>query len=351
MASKPNAHDIWSQIEQQGLQAIQGVTFCSGEESYFIKKVESLALASVEEGAKDFNVDKVYGSEASVEQIIGLAKQFPMMSERRVVVVREAMSLKGISSAEGQKALLNYIQQPLASTLLLFVDTKGLDKRTNLAKECAKAPNVHLYTFDFLQPAQASHWLQILARDTYNVTLEPAASQEFIEWVGVDCTMLDSELQKIVTHAKQGQSIDRTALRSLLSKTRELSSFELKDAIIARDLPKSHQIIRRMKQTDETLIGESLRMIGMLSNTFTLFWVILRGKQKGLSSQEIQAQCNVNPYYYKVLERQVNGYHLAEIPGIMEALLDADRALKGFDAGAPHDVLQDVVTRIHQPIA
>jgi hypothetical protein len=77
MASKPNAYDVWSQIEQQGLQAIQGVTFCSGEESYFIKKVESLALASVEEGAKDFNVDKVYGSEASVEQIVGLAKQFP----------------------------------------------------------------------------------------------------------------------------------------------------------------------------------------------------------------------------------------------------------------------------------
>lgn len=350
MASKPNAYDVWTQIEQKGLQAIQGVTFCSGEESYFLKKVESLALTAVEEGAKDFNVDKVYGSEASVEQILGLAKQFPMMSERRVVLVREAMSLKGMSSAGGQKALLSYIQQPLSSTILLFVDTKGLDKRTNFAKECAKAPNVHLYTFDSLQPAQASHWLQKLARDTYNVTIDPAASQEFIEWVGVDCTMLDSELQKIVTHANDGQTIDRDSLRALLSKTREVSSFELKDAIIARDLSTSHELIQRMKQTDETLIGESLRMIGMLSNTYSLFWVILRGRQKGLSGQEIQAQCNVNPYYYKVLDRQVNAYQLAEIPMIMEALLDADRALKGFDAGAPHYVLQDVVTRLHQTV-
>lgn len=350
MASKPNAYDVWTQIEQKGLQAIQGVTFCSGEESYFLKKVESLALTAVEEGAKDFNVDKVYGSEASVEQILGLAKQFPMMSERRVVLVREAMSLKGMSSAEGQKALLSYIQQPLSSTILLFVDTKGLDKRTNFAKECAKAPNVHLYTFDSLQPAQASNWLQKLARDTYNVTIDPAASQEFIEWVGVDCTMLDSELQKIVTHANDGQTIDRDSLRALLSKTREVSSFELKDAIIARDLSTSHELIQRMKQTDETLIGESLRMIGMLSNTYSLFWVILRGRQKGLSGQEIQAQCNVNPYYYKVLDRQVNAYQLAEIPMIMEALLDADRALKGFDAGAPHYVLQDVVTRLHQTV-
>jgi DNA polymerase-3 subunit delta len=350
MASKPNAYNVWSQIEQQGLQAIQGITFCSGEESYFIKKVESLALSAVEEGAKDFNVDKVYGSESSIDQILGLARQFPMMSERRVVLVREAMSLKGLSSSDGQKALLSYAQQPLASTLLVLVDKKGLDKRTNLAKEFAKSPNVNLYTFESLQPAQASQWLQHLARDMHKVTLEPAASQEFIEWVGVDCTMLDSELQKIVTHANQGQTIDRTVLRTLLSKTRELSSFELKDAIIARDLPKSYQFIQRMKQTDQTLIGESLRMIGMLSNTFTLFWVILRGRQKGLSGQEIQSQCNVNPYYYKVLDRQVNAYRLAEIPGIMEALLDADRALKGFDAGAPHDVLQDVVTRIHQPI-
>jgi DNA polymerase-3 subunit delta len=350
MASKPNAYDVWSQIQQQGLQALHGVTFCSGEESYFIKKVESLALSAVEEGAEDFNVDKVYGSDATIEQILGLAKQFPMMSERRVVLVREAMSLKGLTSTDGQNLLLRYVEQPLASTLLLFVDTKGLDKRTNLAKECAKYPNVNLYTFESLQPAQASRWLQQLARDTYDVILDPTASQEFIEWVGVDCTMLDSELQKIATHANQGQTVDRTALRTLLSKTRELSSFELKDAIIARDIPKSHQVIQRMKQTDETLIGESLRMIGMLSNTFTLFWVILRGRQKGLSGQEIQNQCNVNPYYYKVLDRQVNAYQLAEIPGIMEALLDADRALKGFDAGAPHDVLQDVVTRIHQPI-
>ena len=347
MASKQSAFDVWSQIEQKGLQALHGVTFCSGVESYFMKKVEALALSAVDEAARDFNVDKLYGSDVTIDQILGLAKQFPMMSEKRVVLVREAMSVKGITSSDGQSSLIAYAKEPLASTILLFIDQKGVDKRTQLAKECAKSPNAQFYTFEALTPPQAGSWLQNLAKHEFNVSIDSAATHEFIDWVGTNCSLLESELQKIATHANEGQTIDRDVLRRLLSKTRELTSFELKDAIIARNVSMSFELIHRMKQTDETLIGESLRMIGMLSNTFMLFWIILRGRQKGLQSNEIQSQCNVNPYYYKVLDRQVNAYQLGEIPGIMEALLDADRALKGFDAGRPHDVLQDVVKRIH----
>ena len=62
-----------------------------GEEPYFIdiitNYIESNILSDEE---KDFNQTVVYGKDTTVDNIHALARQYPMFSDHRVVIVKEA---------------------------------------------------------------------------------------------------------------------------------------------------------------------------------------------------------------------------------------------------------------------
>ena len=62
-----------------------------------------------------------------------------MMSERQVVIVKEAQNLQDLNKEGGQRLLLDYIQNPLPSTILVICHKyKSIDKRKALGKQLDK---------------------------------------------------------------------------------------------------------------------------------------------------------------------------------------------------------------------
>jgi DNA polymerase-3 subunit delta len=103
-----------------------------GENDYYIDKVTDYIQDNFfeNEGIKDFNLEIVYGKDTNVSEIVSLAKQFPMMSDYRVLIVKEAQGLEKTISD-----LLPYVQNPQKQTnLVLCYKYKNLDKRKVLYK-------------------------------------------------------------------------------------------------------------------------------------------------------------------------------------------------------------------------
>src|SRR5204862_1990952 len=74
------------------------VYFLSGEEPHYIDLISDYIEENVLDAAdKEFNQTVVYAKHTDLGQIISLAKQFPMMSEYNVVIVKEAQNLKELS--------------------------------------------------------------------------------------------------------------------------------------------------------------------------------------------------------------------------------------------------------------
>src|ERR1035437_3992170 len=82
------------------------VYFLQGEEAYFIDEISNYIEQNVlDETEKGFNQTILYGRDTDLSGIVGLAKGFPMMGERQVVIVKEAQTLKDfakVSSEEGE---------------------------------------------------------------------------------------------------------------------------------------------------------------------------------------------------------------------------------------------------------
>ena len=65
-----------------------------GEEEYYIDYLTKLIQKnSLKDHEKDFNLNIVYGKDTSIADIISISKQYPVMSEKKLVIVKEAQDL------------------------------------------------------------------------------------------------------------------------------------------------------------------------------------------------------------------------------------------------------------------
>ena len=106
------------------------VIILQGEEPYFIDKlVDLIEETAIEEHERDFNQQVIYGKDADLLNLLGVLKQYPMMAERRVVILKEAQDFKALFELE------SYLVEPNPTTIfVLAYKYKNLDSRTKFAK-------------------------------------------------------------------------------------------------------------------------------------------------------------------------------------------------------------------------
>ena len=66
-----------------------------GEEAFYLDALSDAVEAhALEEHERDFNQTILYGRDSDLDQVLAAARQFPMMAERRLVLVKEAQELR-----------------------------------------------------------------------------------------------------------------------------------------------------------------------------------------------------------------------------------------------------------------
>jgi len=171
-------------------------------------EVEKSAVAAqfidmVDEGLRAFNVDRLYGADAKVDEMIDSANTLPMMVPRRVVVLLEAEKLlipkrESKAAEEEQERLEAFLANPSPHATVVFV-CGALDMRRRIVKQLLKeAQVVDCGTIE--DQADAERWLA--ARATRErVTFEPGAARALIERAGLDVTRLRAGFDRVVLYA------------------------------------------------------------------------------------------------------------------------------------------------------
>jgi DNA polymerase III delta subunit len=170
-------------------------------------EVAAQFVAMVDEGLSAFNVDRLYGGEAKVDQVIDSANTLPMMVPRRVVIVHEAEKLlipkrETKAAEEEQERLEAFLDDPSPHSTVVFV-CGSLDMRRRIVKLLLKVGQV-VDCGTIEDEADAERWLKArAARD--KVTFEPAAARALIERAGLDVARLRAGFERVVLYAL-GQS-------------------------------------------------------------------------------------------------------------------------------------------------
>ena len=89
-----------------------------GEEPYYIDRVyEQIAMNAIDEMAREFDQQVVYGRDlqgADISPIIGAVRGYAMMGDRKVIIVREAQNIKKWDALEA------YLSAIMAQNVLVI---------------------------------------------------------------------------------------------------------------------------------------------------------------------------------------------------------------------------------------
>ena len=104
-------------IDQLKKGDLSPVYLIYGEEKYLHDElIDRIIDISLDSGTRDFNLDIFYASETPADKIINVASSFPMMAQRRVVVVKDVQQLK----TNDLKHLSDYVSRPSKSSCLVL---------------------------------------------------------------------------------------------------------------------------------------------------------------------------------------------------------------------------------------
>jgi len=164
----------------------------------------------IDEGLRAFNVERLYGGEATAESIVDAAKTLPMMADRRVVLVLQAdrllMPKRDTEATSRDLEILEaYVREPVDTACVVLV-AETLDRRRSITKLLlAKAAVVECT--GPLDIAEAARWVRDRVADE-GLSIDPKAARLVAERTGPDIRRLRSDVGRLVLYAANKQAID-----------------------------------------------------------------------------------------------------------------------------------------------
>lgn len=314
------------------------VYLLTGEENYYIDQASDyLENNIVAEEFRDFDQTVLYGREVHMDQVIGYAKQFPMLSPRKLVLVKEAQD---IDSKEWD-LLAAYLEHPLEQTLLVFCFRhKKLDKRTKAYKAIASKGCVMeaAKIYDDRLP----EWIAVYVNQ-HGFSITQKAAMLVAESLGNDLGKVSNELSKVFILIQPGEKIDESTIERHIGISKDYNIFELQSAIGMRDVVKCNRIINHFAANPK---ANPIQQI--LPNLYSYFIKIMIYHQLEDKSQAASAM-KVNPYYIREYAAASQRYSLGKLASCIGYLNEADLRSKGVhNAGTVTDgeLLKELVFKI-----
>lgn len=233
MAKELNFEKIQENIQKGNFLPVY---LFQGEEAYYIDQLTDLLIEKVlDDSERDFNQYIFYGLDSDVGTIINTCKRFPMMSERQLVVVKEAQGLKNIDD------LVHYVKQPLHSTVLVINVKHGkLDGRKKLSGEIDKTGIV--FESKKLYESQIPVFITAFLQKR-NVKIDSKSAQMLSDYLGNDLSKLTNEMEKLILLLpKENAVINSKLIEQNIGISKDYNNFELQKALANKDILKANRI-------------------------------------------------------------------------------------------------------------
>ena len=317
---------------------IKPIYFLFGEEPYYIDKISQFIEKNVlTEEEKGFNQMVLYGKEASIDEIVGNAKRYPMMAERQVVIVKEAQEL-----SRTIEQLVDYAENPQPTTVLvLCYKYKKLDKRKKLYKSVGK--HGVLFESKKLYENQVSDWLRKLLHGK-GYSISHKAAIVLVEYLGTDLSRISKELDKLTLVLPKESQITPADIEEHIGISKDYNNFELKKAIGERNVLKATRIVNYFAQNPKD--NPFVLTISLLHNFFSQLL-----QYHGLndhSPKNVASALRVNPYFVGEYQIAAKNYPMKKVSSIVSHLREMDLKGKGVGATAipQSDLLKELIAKI-----
>ena len=335
-------------IQQLRKNQYAPVYFLQGEETYFIDRISDFIEANaLEESQKGFNQMVIYGKDAEMSAVINNARRFPMMSERQVVIVKEAQEIKDLNQEKGAALLINYLENPQPSTILVFCHKyKTIDKRKKVGKLIDSA-TVNLLTKKLYDNQIPDFVRSYFSEKGFEAT--PKSIQMIADSIGNNLTRITNEIDKLLTNFSEKVQIEDAHVSKYIGISKEYNVFELQKALSFKQVLKANQILNYFEANPKS--NPTILVIANLFGYFNKLLLVhgVLAKNRGANNNEIASTIGVNPYFVKEYMAAVKNYPLGKVMANISFIRDVDMKLKGLGASgnqSESSIMKELIFKI-----
>ena len=313
------------------------VYYLMGDEPYYIDKIaDYIAEHALKPEEKDFNLTVMFGSDVGASQIADAARRYPMMAERQVVIVKEAQNLRNTD------LIAAYLAKPMASTVLVMCHKNGtIDRRKKLAAAVEKAGV--LFESKKLKERDLPPFIEKYLKQR-GASIDQKSQQIIADSIGADLNRLTGELEKLLLALPDdNRRVTPVVVEQQIGVSKDFNSFELRDAIVNRNIFKANQIINYFDSNPKA--GSIYAFLPMLFNYFQNLMIAFYCPQRG--SQEAVAQWLElrSPWAAKDYMTGMKNFSATKVLQIIYKIREIDAKSKGINNPntAPGELMKELI--------
>ncbi|MBQ9230667.1 MAG: DNA polymerase III subunit delta [Prevotella sp.] len=298
--------------------------YLMGDEPYYIDLISNWIAENVlQPEERDFNQTVLFGSDVNASQIVDAAKRYPMMSEHQVLIVKEAQNIKNTEPLE------KYFKAPMPSTILVMCHKNGsVDGRKKEYVKAIQQAGV-LFESKKLRDRDLPSFIEGYLK-AKNTSIDPKSTQLIADAVGADLSRLVGELDKVLLSLpEENRRVTPQVVEDQIGVSKDFNSFELRDAIVNRNIFKANQIVKYFDENPKA--GSIYAFLPMLFNYFQNLMLAHYCPQKNSQDRVAEWLDLRNGWFAKDYMAGMRNYSGLKVMQILSKIREIDAKSKGLD--------------------
>lgn len=340
MASKSSDADAKDIIASVKAGNIKPIYLLHGEEPYYIDVVaDYLENNIVAEENKDFDFSVLYGGDVKMQDVLAAVSSYPMMSDYRLVVVREAQQIR-----EKDYDLLQLYAKKYnpKAVLVICCKHKKLDARKGYFKEIQKIGVVMESNkiYDNQVPTFIVNYVRERQKD-----IKDQAAQMLSTLVGPNLVLLATECDKLILSLKGDEkTISEEMVQKIVGMNRAFDTYELLNAVVAKDIQKANTIAL-------VVAGDKVELPAIIPAFFSFFQnlMVFYKYCRNMDDNSAATKMGVRPFFVRQYRDATTKYNGFQVLKIISILREYDMKSKGVDimpGTTNSQLLQEMIYKI-----
>lgn len=323
MAEKKQAISYESIMKDLKARKFLPVYVLMGDESYYIDKLcDYISENVLQPEERDFNQVVLFGAETTAAQVADQCKGYPMMAEYRVVILKEAQNLRNFEAIE------KYFENPVKSTVFVMTYKNGsIDRRKKILPRAEQVGVV--FESKKLRDYQLPGFIETYLKQR-KATIEPKATQMVADHIGADLHRLTSELDKLLISLPENEKrVTPEIVEKVIGVSKDFNAFELKSAIVNRDVFKANQIINYFDNNPKS--GSVFSLLPMLFSYFQNLMIAYYAPNKQNENELAKFLDLKGTWAVRDYIAGMRNYNGVKVMAIIDKFREVDGKIKGLD--------------------
>lgn len=253
----------------------------------------------------------------SILDVIEDASTVGLFSTKKIIILEDSYFLGANKTIEHLEKLENYIEHYNSDNVCIFLAyTDKIDTRKKINKLLSSHKVLELKKPD---TSDIKNYVK-----EYLNKYKIEDIDYFIKKVGTNFNNIKNELDKLMMYKLESKIITNQDIDTVTISTMEEEIFALTDAIIAKDINKSLNLLKEFLNQSY----DEMQIIMLLASQFRFLFQVKRLLNKNKKEGEIAKILEVNPYRVKFTTKKLYSYSEVTLLNYIQRIAKIDHDIK-----------------------